>query len=341
MTTIPEVVRESAASRIIQDHGYPLLYRGKVGELFEVPDKPDQLLMMRSDRLSIFDFVLPCEVERKGEVLTALTHYWLTQVFPDVPNHLLAWGMNEDLWAKAGWNMGDVQLLPLERTLLVRRSEVWPYEMIYRAHLGGSVWKDYETTDKVAGVELPSGLKKWQKLTLPIFTPTTKAEDGHDEKLTLDEYPEETRDSNGATPSGRCFNIYHRAYDHALTKSIVILDTKFEVSPDGRLLDEVLTPDSSRFTTPEDLEAAIAEGRDPIFYDKEPIRIWGRKIGTPWGVGINKLDPSNYEHCEFVASLQIPFDVVDEASARYLDIGQRLTLLQLDKYQLIEMMISD
>ncbi|MDO8513831.1 MAG: phosphoribosylaminoimidazolesuccinocarboxamide synthase [bacterium] len=339
MSRIPEKVAESSFSRKLIKLGYILLYRGKVGELYEIPGKPDQLLMMRSDRLSIFDFVLPCLVQGKGEVLIALTHFWLTQVFQDIPNHLLAWGWNVGRWKAAGWNMKDVAELPLERILLVKRCKIWKYEMIFRAHIGGSVWKDYLKDGTACGNILPSGLSKWQKLPRPIFTPTTKAEEGHDLPVTIQRYAELTGFEGGRLAS-MDLAIYQRAYEYAAKRGILILDTKFENTFDGKVADEVLTPDSSRFTTYEGLAAAIQEGRDPIFYDKEPVRIWGREVGTPWGVGLQNLDTENEEHLAYVAeSLQVPNEVIYDTKDRYDIIVAMITGKVLRKYQAEDMKI--
>jgi len=332
MAKIPAAVAESSFSHVLIALGYPLLYRGKVGELYEVPGKPLQLLMLRSDRLSIFDFVLPCLVEQKGEVLIALTHYWLTQVFPDVPNHLLAWGRDRR-WLAAGWKESDVVRLPLERILLIERGETWPYEMIFRAHIGGSVFEEYQQQGTACGQKLPLGMSKWQKLPGgPIFTPTTKAEGGHDIKVTVADYLTATHDL-GRKLMDRDRQVYERAYVHASGRGILILDTKFENNNRGDLIDEVLTPDSSRFTTPQELEAAIAAGKDPPFYDKEPVRIWGRQVPTPWGVGLHRLDPENSEHLAFIEGLAIPEDIIAETRRRYLDIFERITGMSLRKYQ--------
>jgi phosphoribosylaminoimidazole-succinocarboxamide synthase len=127
--------------------------------------------------------------------------------------------------------------------------------------------------------------------------------------------------------------IYISAYEHALERGVVILDTKFENSPDGLLLDEVLTPDSSRFTTPQDHEAAIREGRDPAFYDKQPARDRGAEILTPCGIGLQTLDPANREHQKFVADLIFPGDAVAECEERYLNVVKMLTGVSLDAYQ--------
>lgn len=332
MAVIPPKVVDSDFSTDLINRGYELAYRGKVGELYRAPGKAEQLLMVRSDRLSIFDFVLPVTVPYKGEVLIALTHFWLTQVFPDIPNHLLAWGTEEERWTTAGWKMDDVLKLPLERTLLIKEADVWPWEMIFRHHVGGSVWKQYQTDGTAGGNQIPAGLSKWQKLDSPIFTPTTKAESGHDVAVTVADYAQETGDF-GMMLSQICGDIYARAYEYAARRNLLVLDTKFEVSPDGEFLDEVLTPDSSRYTTVEDLESAIAEGRDPVFYDKEPVRIWGRALETPWGTGLQSLDPTDDSHLDFVEELEVPAAVADDCSDRYLQIFEMITGYQLVDYQ--------
>lgn len=331
MAKIPAVVAKSDAMTNLLALGYVLLYQGKVGELYIVPGKPDQLLMVRSDRLSIFDFVLPCFVRNKGIVLVALTHYWLTQVFPDVPNHLLAWGADPERWVAAGWKMEDVVQLPLERTLLIERGKIWPWEMIFRGHIGGSVWKQYQQDGTVAGIQLTKGLSKWQMLEQPLFTPTTKAESGHDMAVSIANYAATTGDA-GTMISMVDLDLYKRAYDHAAARGLLVLDTKFENDEDGKLVDEVLTPDSSRYTTSEDLVSAIAEGRDPIFYDKEPVRVWGRGVVTPWETGIQNLDPETEEHLAFIADLTVPAEVIEDTEARYQDICQRITGRELWTY---------
>jgi len=287
---------------------------------------------------------LPCLVPRKGEVLMALTHFWLTQVMPEVPNHLLAWGREFHRWQNAGWYPSRTLGLPLERTVLVEELDVWSYEMVFRHHLGGSVWSSYQQDGTVAGIELPKGLSKWQKLGEPIFTPTSKEESGHDRPMTVAEYYTKTGDLDGQIAlTGR--EIYTEAYRYAFDRGLAILDTKFEfgIEKPGTaeliiLCDEVLTPDSSRYTTIGDLEMALIEGRDPIFYDKEPVRVWGRGIETPWsqdlGLGLQKLDPENKEHLAFVADLEIPEQIIGGCAVRYLNLFEMLTGRTLDDYQI-------
>ncbi len=340
MAQIPNLVTTGPLMRgqpplRVQDYleglGYERVHQGKVRDTYEHPALPDILCVVATDRLSIFDFVLPVYVEHKGEVLTALTHFWLTDVLKDVPNHLIKPpSLPEDF--------------PLERCLFVRKQTMQPYELIFRCHIGGSVWKQYQADGTVAGQKLPGGLKKWQRLNEPLFTPSTKAEVGHDENITRREYVDTMGDA-GFNTIDWCRQAYLDAYHYAKQRGILILDTKFETDANPFCLaDEVLTPDSSRFTTTEDYEAAMIEGRDPIFFDKQPIREWGKTVET-WCedengrkiVGINNLDPANHLHRNFVCNGLHDIDklkeAVIEASTRYLQIFEMLVGVPLDEYQ--------
>jgi len=174
------------------------------------------------------------------------------------------------------------------------------------------------------GQKLPSGIPTWGYLHMPLFTPSTKAKDGHDVNISAYEYNKKIG-VEGIKSINMFSAAYIKAYRYALGKGIVILDTKFEGL--DVIADEVLTPDSSRFTTKEDLANAIKEKRDPVFYDKEIVRQWGKTVKTPFGVtGINNLDPENEEHVAFVHDLEVPEKVINETSERYLNIYYRLTL---------------
>lgn len=336
MAQIPDLVTTGPLMRgrppcrvhdYLEDLDFVRVHQGKVRDTYEHADLPGILCVVASDRLSIFDFVLPDYVERKGEVLTALTHFWLTDVLKDVPNHLVETpSLPEDF--------------PLERCLFVKKLEMQPFELIYRAHLGGSVWKQYQADGIVAGQQQPEGLQKWLALNEPLFTPSTKEDVGHDKNITVKKYLA-AMDEEGVLTISLLRHIYKRAYRYAEEHGIKILDTKFEVGSPFLLADEVLTPDSSRFTTTEDYEAAMKEGRDPIFYDKEPIRAWGRTVET-WCddgkggkiVGIDNLKPEIDAHRIFVANgLKVPQEVLDEASSRYLQILEMLDGVPLDEYQ--------
>ncbi|MCH7828575.1 phosphoribosylaminoimidazolesuccinocarboxamide synthase [Patescibacteria group bacterium] len=320
------MVRESPFSKELRKGGLDRLYQGKVRDTYTHPTNSDLLLIVATDRVSIFDLVLPAFVEKKGEVLTALTHFWLRGVLSSFPHHL----------RDSGMLMGNFASIPAQRTSVVKKLQMIPFELIFRGHLGGSVWAAYQDTGMVAGKQLPHGLTKWEKLSAPIFTPSTKAESGHDVNITEDEFLAATGQL-GPRVVSMFAKAYALVYEEARKRGILILDTKFEVGVDEHgspvIADEVLTPDSSRFTTVEDFERAMKEGRDPVFYDKETVRNWGRTVETPKGQGINKLDPEAPEDLAFVASLKVPEEVLSDASSRYLEIFERITGMPLVRYQ--------
>lgn len=311
--------------------GFNLLAKGKVRNSFEIPNNPKLMAVVATDRVSIFDFILPAEIPGKGEILTALTYFWLTQVVTEHPNHL-------------AFDMFDyVELLPKEfkhRTLVVQKLTMILYEFIFRGHLGGSVYdKEYTKSGTAAGLILPTGIKKWEKLNaqyFPVFTPSTKAEKGHDVNLKLSDLP--TNSILDATID-MLRNAYCKAYKHASQKGILILDSKFEAAP-GIIADEVLTPDSSRFVEKKEWEKAMCENRDPAFYDKEITRRWGRTVQSPFDgqdgqkiVGINNLDPSNPDHLNFVNNLTVPKEIITNTADKYHQIFEKLTGFDLEHFQ--------
>ena len=341
MAQIPERVKSAALINTLLPL---LLYQGKVRDTYDV-DKffRDTLLMVASDRISIFDFVLNAVIPKKGEVLTALTHFWLTKVLSGYEHHLLESKKYEgrnlafEMKYDSTGAMSTLADIPLERTLAIRRAKVMDHEMVFRHHIGGSVWKEYLEKGTAAGEPLPLGLKKWDKLELPAFTPTTKATDGHDLPETVKEFGQ-VAGMAGLMAAENLRHLYQIAYSYAASKGILILDTKFEWG--GMVVDEVLTPDSSRFVDKADWQAARAEKREPRFLDKEPIRIWGRGVPTPfrgkdgeYHLGINNLETEDADHLAFVHSLAVPDVVIAEATDRYLEIFQRLTGMELGEYQ--------
>lgn len=330
---LPPQVAESYASKYLLGRRLERIHQGKVRDTYKFPGREDLLLVVATDRVSIFDFVLPTLIPQKGEVLTALTHFWLTEVLTDVPNHLAT---------SQGLNMvhllrNDYGGIPLERCLVVHKQKILPFELIFRHHLGGSVYKKYLETEIVAGQQLAVGLPKWTRLHEPLFTPSTKEEATHDVNISVQEFLTAVGDV-GPSAALTCSIAYQQAYEYAREKGLLILDTKFEVGVDGEVViaDEVLTPDSSRFTTEEDWLAAMQEGRDPVFYNKQVMRDWGSTVETPWGTGLNNknLSPSNPEHLAFIYSIQVPEEVITQTRQRYLDVFSRLTDgMTLTEYQ--------
>lgn len=339
MAKIPDKIKDAFVVKSLKNN---LASQGKVTDVYAINEvlnsaRKHSLLQVRTDRVSIFDFVLPALVPHKGEVLTALTHFWLTQVLKGIPNHLIGRAVNENR------NYAEMLLdkypgIDLKRSLLVENLNIDPCEKIFRAHIGGSIYPGYLKTGMVAGQKITPNLPKWSKLGEPAFTPSTKEENGHDVNITVQEYFEQNPSGHGSIDTLR--QAYKKAYAYARGKGILILDTKFESS--GYILaDEVLTPDSSRFTSEEDWLEAMAEKRDPIFLDKEPVRIWGKMISTPFLyegtnrpiTGINNLDPKNPEHVAFVHSLKVPDDVIMDTADRYLHIFHLLTAMSLGEYQ--------
>jgi phosphoribosylaminoimidazole-succinocarboxamide synthase len=220
---------------------------GKVRDLYQVDD--DHLLLVASDRISAFDVVLDDPVPGKGEVLTALTVFWLDLLGDLVPNHL------------AG------------RAMLVRRLEMIPFECVARGHLVGSGWKDYQATGAVCGIPLPSGLRQADRLPEPIFTPATKAETGHDENVSEAQVAEALGPELAGRLRDLTLAVYRRGAEHAARRGILLADTKLEFGLDGDrivLADEVLTPDSSRFWP----AGGWSPGHSPPSFDKQYVRDW-------------------------------------------------------------------
>ncbi len=337
MEKIPENLRNSELTKYLEKNGLPLIHEGKVRNTFQIDN--DRLLIVATDRISIFDFVLNAEIPRKGEVLTALTHFWLTGPLKNYQNHLVPSRMGDHANQAYDLQFYNLGKLPVERCLVVQNlsGEVWSFEMIYRHHLGGSVYKKYLKTGKAGGHELPHNLPQWSKLNEPIFTPSTKEEVGHDVNVDaayfFAEMEKRDKGEEAVEVASGLARLYHEAYVYAKEKGIIILDTKFEVA-NYTIVDEILTPDSSRFAEVDDWEQAMKEGRDPNFKDKQPVREWGKNIETPFGVnGINNLDPENEEHVAFVHSLEVPTEIIKDCTTRYLWIFEKLTGEKLDDYQ--------
>lgn len=271
------------------------LASGKVREIYALDD--DTLALVASDRISTFDVILPTPIPDKGRVLTGLSGYWFARTRELIPNHL-------------------VELRADGRTMVCRRLEMLPIECVVRGYLAGSGWKDYLETGAICGHALPAGLEEGSRLPQPIFTPATKAAEGHDENI--DEEWAETicGEENYRVARDASLALYRFAASHAEARGIILADTKFElgVSPQGEVVlgDEALTPDSSRFWPAAD----FAPGRSQPSFDKQFVRDWCEQTG--W----NKEPPGPV----------LPAEVVEGTRARYVEAFERLTEIPFGSY---------
>jgi len=270
----------------------------------------DRLLMVASDRISAFDVVLPTPIPDKGRVLTGLSKFWFGRTEEIVPNHLIT----TDLGAYPAEAQGAPDLAG--RSMLVNRLTMMPIECVVRGYLVGSGWKDYQRTGTVCGHSLPEGMVEAQKLPKPIFTPSTKATDGHDQNIDRDAGVLLVGEERFDRLAALSIQIYETAAEYALERGIIIADTKFEFGEDetGRIVlgDEALTPDSSRFWPADE----YATGGSPPSYDKQYVRDWLETLD--W----DKTPPGP----------TIPDEVVAGTRARYVEAYERLTGGSFDAY---------
>jgi phosphoribosylaminoimidazole-succinocarboxamide synthase len=279
----------------------PLLASGKVREMYDLGDR---LLMVASDRISTYDVVHPTPIPDKGKVLSALSAFWFEQTGDVVPNHLVS--ATEGVPAEARG-----------RALAVHKLQMLPVECVVRGYLTGSGWKDYQATGAVAGITLPDGLRDSEKLPEPIFTPSTKADVGHDETIDFDRAAEIVGD-RAVMERLRDLSValYSFAAEHAAARGVILADTKFEFGRDAggvlRVGDEVLTPDSSRFWPADTYEV----GRPQPSFDKQYVRDWA--AGTGW----DKRPPAP----------AIPDDVVAGTRARYVEAYEKITGERFDAW---------
>lgn len=246
-------------------HNLRLVRRGKVRDVYEI--ESDHLLIVATDRISAFDCVLPTPVERKGEVLTALSEFWFNHLHHVVPNHLISTKLEEMPKLVQPY---ATQLRG--RSMFVRRTGVFPVECVVRGYLAGSGWKDYQLTGEVCGHRLPVGLREAEKLPEPIFTPATKAAAGHDQNINETEMSSIVGADVTAFLREVSLRLYNEAERYARHRGIIIADTKFEFGQDSdgciRLIDETLTPDSSRFWPADQYQP----GGSPSSFDKQFVR---------------------------------------------------------------------
>ena len=278
----------------------PLLRSGKVREIYDAGS--GHLLMVTSDRISAFDVVMSEPIPDKGRCLTAMTAFWVDQMADVAPNHLVS--VDPADFPDAASQIDDVA----GRTMLVRRADMLSIECIVRGYLSGSAWKEYRSVGTVHGQKMPAGLEESSQLSEPVFTPSTKAESGHDENISFDQAVELVGGEVAEAARDISLACYARASKWAAERGIILADTKFELGfIDGELsiCDEVLTPDSSRFWPAEEWRP----GATPPSFDKQPVRDWLEATG--W----DKSPPPP----------RLPDDVVDSTRQRYLSAYERIT----------------
>ncbi len=273
---------------------------GKVREIYEVDD--DKLMMVVSDRISAFDFIMPNPVLDKGKILNKLSEFWFNFVSDIIPNDIITTIYEEfpDEFRKEEFK---------DRSMLVKKLKMLPVECIVRGYITGSGWAEYQKTGTVCNIKLPEGLQECQKLDEPIFTPSTKAELGdHDENISFERCKEILGDELAEKVKNATINIYKKCADYALSKGIIIADTKFEFGLDENanlvLGDEVLTPDSSRFWPLDDYEV----GRGQKSFDKQYLRDW--------------LSNNGYRNNP---PAELPKDVLETTRNKYIEAYEKIT----------------
>ncbi len=283
----------------ITDLPFAHLYSGKVRDSYDAGD--GHLLLVASDRISAFDVVMAEAVPDKGRVLTAMSTFWFETLADVAPSHLVSTELSD---LPEGARLPELA----GRFMLCRRADMLPIECIVRGHLSGSAWKEYRSSGTVHGTPMPAGLQESERLPEPVFTPSTKATEGHDENISFDEAVELVGGDVAEEARRISLELFGRAADLAATRGIVIADTKFELGfVDGQLVvaDEVLTPDSSRFWPADEVVA----GASPPSFDKQPLRDFLE--GLDW----DKTPPPP----------TVPDAVVAATRARYIDAYQRIT----------------
>jgi len=277
-----------------------LFARGKVRDTYELSD--DRLLMVATDRISAFDHVLPNGIPDRGKVLTQLSIFWFSQTHTFQDNHLVS-GMVPDLPPA----LRDHREQLAGRFMIVRKAKRIDFECVVRGYLAGSAWKEYEQSHTLAGDEMPPGMRQSEKLAYPIFSPATKAETGHDENVTFAQMKKEIGDDLAAKLRDASLELYKHASEHAERRGIIVADTKFEfglIDGEPILIDEALTPDSSRFWD----ATKYVIGTSPESFDKQFVRDWLERSG--WD---KESEPP-----------ALPNDIVVQTRERYLTAYQRL-----------------
>lgn len=326
MATIPFMVAEDTLSSYVLGKHLKRIHQGKVRDTYALPGHSDKLLVIATDRLSIFDFVLGQLVTKKGEILTAMTVFWLRQLFADLPHHLIACGPEIDAYLPS-----PLRSLPQlqKRGIIVKKLQMLPIECIARGYLTGTGLKAYRETGMVCGHILPDGLHDGSKLSSVLFTPTTKPTYGHDEHVTAESVLLEY----GEMPGRMTLSAYERAYAFALERGIIIADMKIEMGIDGTLADEVITSDSCRFWDAIAYGIAISKRTSPSGFDKEPVRQAGKKAIIDGNlVDLSTLDTTP-QNAELASRWEIPHDILGHTVERYHTIFERLTGMTLHAFQ--------
>ncbi len=278
--------------------------RGKVRDIY---DLGDCLLLVATDRISAFDVILPTPIPDKGKILTMMSRFWFEFFSRDVRHHLISSYASTIVWMYP--SLKEYEDVLKHRAMLVRKCKILPIECIVRGYLTGSGWRSYCRSGSISGIKLPAGLKESARLDPPLFTPTTKAEQGHDQEITFETVVEMLGRELSEKIRDLSINLYLKARDYALSRGIIIADTKFEFGIDEEgeicLVDEVLTPDSSRFWYAQDYE----EGRPQESFDKQFVRDYLNSLN--W----DKTPPGP----------ELPEEVVENTRKRYIQIYTQLT----------------
>ncbi|MDH3267775.1 MAG: phosphoribosylaminoimidazolesuccinocarboxamide synthase [Ignavibacteria bacterium] len=289
---------------VILDTNFPnlkLYAKGKVRDIYEVGDN---FLLVSTDRISAFDVIMKQGIPYKGMVLTKISEFWFNFTSDIIPNHFITTDVNQYPTECKEY----IEVLK-NRSMLIKKAKVVPIECIVRGYITGSGWKDYKKTGEISGIKLPQGLQESEKFPEPLFTPSTKAEIGeHDENISAEQAMQIIDKETFKTVKNATINIYKKASEYALTKGIIIADTKFEfgkINNEIILVDEVLTPDSSRFWPQDKYEV----GRGQESFDKQFVRDYLLSIN------FNKQPPPP----------PLPDDIINKTSEKYLDIYKKLT----------------
>ncbi|MBM4462662.1 MAG: phosphoribosylaminoimidazolesuccinocarboxamide synthase [Chloroflexi bacterium] len=291
---------------------FPLFHRGKVRDNYELGDK---LLIVATDRISAFDVVLPCGIPGKGAVLNQLSAFWFEKTARIMPNHLVEAVNNVSQLSRYQPTGNSHPSFLAGRSMIVKKAERIPVECVVRGYLSGSAWAEYRQSGTIHSLPAPAGLKESQQLSPPIFTPTTKADSGHDEPLSMGGVAQLVGKSLAEELKAKSLTIYSFAEEYARSRGIIIADTKFEfglLDNQVILIDELLTPDSSRFWDASDYKV----GQPQPAFDKQMVRDWLTSSG--W----NREPPAP----------MLPDDLIQRTAERYREVYRRLTGMAIRQY---------